>query len=142
MRHREATGRSAELLDMVGLSDAADRPVLEYSSGMRARLSLARALLADPPLLVLDEPTRNLDPLAAAGFREAATRLASERQAGILFATHDLHEAVAIATRIVVLSRGRVAFDDVAQEIDLPRLESVFFAAAQSDADPQGASTA
>jgi ABC-2 type transport system ATP-binding protein len=132
---REATGRAEQLLDAVGLTDAADRPVLGYSSGMRARLSLARAMLADPPLLLLDEPTRNLDPLAATRFRESMSRLASERDDAILFATHDLHEAVAISTRILVLSAGRIVLEEPARDLDAARLESAFLAAVESGGD-------
>ncbi len=103
--------------------------MLGYSSGMRARLLLARALVADPPLLLLDEPTRNLDPLAATGFRELASALASEQGTGILFATHDLHEAVAIAARVVVLSGGRVVLEEPASGMGAGRLEEAFLEA-------------
>jgi ABC-2 type transport system ATP-binding protein len=129
---REAAIRGERLLEAVGLGDAADRPVLGYSSGMRARLSLARALLADPPLLLLDEPTGNLDPLAAARFRESASHLVNKRGTGILFATHDLHEAVAISTRILVLAAGRTVLEEAAQGLDAVRLESAFLDAVQS----------
>jgi ABC-2 type transport system ATP-binding protein len=132
---REAAARAERLLDAVGLTGAADRPVLGYSSGMRARLSLARAMLADPPLLLFDEPTRNLDPLAAARFRKSASRLAGERGHGILFATHDLHEAVAISTRILVLSAGRIVLEEPARDLDAARLESAFLAAVESGGD-------
>jgi ABC-2 type transport system ATP-binding protein len=132
---REAAARAERLLDAVGLTDAADRPVLGYSSGMRARLSLARAMLADPPLLLLDEPTRNLDPLAATRFRESVSRLAGERGDGILFATHDLHEAVAISTHILVLSAGRIVLEEPARGLDAARLESAFLAAVESGGD-------
>jgi ABC-2 type transport system ATP-binding protein len=132
---REAAARVEQLLDAVGLADAADRPVFGYSSGMRARLSLARAMLADPPLLLLDEPTRNLDPLAATRFRESTSRLASERDDAILFATHDLHEAVEISTRILVLSAGRIVLEEPARDLDAARLESAFLAAVESGGD-------
>jgi ABC-2 type transport system ATP-binding protein len=132
---RQAAARAEVLLDAVGLTGAADRPVFGYSSGMRARLSLARALLADPPFLLLDEPTRNLDPLATVRFRESSVRLATERQTGILFATHDLHEAVAIATRIVVLAAGRIVLEASARGLDAARLESAFLAAVESNGD-------
>jgi ABC-2 type transport system ATP-binding protein len=132
---REAAARAVRLLDAVGLTDAADRPVLGYSSGMRARLSLARALLADPPLLLLDEPTRHLDPLAAARFRKSASRVATQRRTGVLFATHDLHEAVAMSTRILVLSAGRIALEEPARGLDATRLESAFLDAVQAPGD-------
>jgi ABC-2 type transport system ATP-binding protein len=132
MRRREAAERATELLAAVGLEDAADRRVLGYSSGMRARLSLARAMLGDPPVLLLDEPTRNLDPLAAAGFRETATRLAVDRKAAILFATHDLHEAVATSVRVVVLSGGRIGFEGRTQDMDAAGLEAAFLRAVEA----------
>jgi ABC-2 type transport system ATP-binding protein len=125
----EAAARADELLAQVGLVDAADRGVLAYSSGMRARLALARALLASPPLLLLDEPTHSLDPLAAAGFREMALALANERGAGILFATHDLHEAVATSTRVVVLASGRVVYEHSTSGMDATQLEAAFLEA-------------
>ena len=137
IRSREAAARVTELLAAVGLDAAADQRVLGYSSGMRARLSLARALLGDPPVLLLDEPTRNLDPLAAAGFRETATRLATDRQAAILFATHDLHEAVAISARVIVLSEGRVAFECGTQGMDAAGLEAAFMRAVSAHRVPE-----
>jgi ABC-2 type transport system ATP-binding protein len=132
LRRRDAAGRVAELLDAVGLAEAADRRVLGYSSGMRARLSLARSLLSDPSVLLLDEPTRNLDPLAGSGFRETAARLAAEHGTGILFATHDLHEAAAIANRVLVLSGGRIVLEESARGMDAVRLESAFLDAVRS----------
>jgi ABC-2 type transport system ATP-binding protein len=133
---REGDRRVSELLAAAGLEHAADRRVLGYSSGMRARLLLARALVADPPLLLLDEPTRNLDPLAATGFRELASSLASERGTGILFASHDLHEAVAIAARVVVLSGGRVVLEESASGMGAERLEVAFLEAVEARAEP------
>ncbi len=132
LSRREAAARTRELLEEVHLTEAADRRVGEYSSGMKARLSLARALLADPPLLLLDEPTRNLDPLSAARFRESAERLASERGAGILFATHNLHEAVAISNRILVLSAGRIVLEELTEGMDAVRLEAAFLDAVRA----------
>jgi ABC-2 type transport system ATP-binding protein len=131
-RRQQALRDAAELLDLVGLAEAADRPVRGYSSGMRARLSLARALLAAPPLLLLDEPTRSLDPLAAIEFREMAVRLTRGRQAGILLATHDLHEAAAVSDRIVVLAAGRVMLDEPATGMEPARLESAFLEAVRA----------
>jgi ABC-2 type transport system ATP-binding protein len=117
-----ARRRAAELLDEVGLAEAADRRFDGYSSGMKARLSLARALLTEPPVLLLDEPTRTLDPLAAADFRALALSLARDRGRTLLFATHDLHEAAAVASRVVVLARGKVAME-VGDALDAAGLE-------------------
>ena len=135
MTRTEAAARSEELLEEVGLTEAADRRVGEYSSGMRARLALARALLAAPPLLLFDEPTRTLDPLAASRFRENISQVAREGNAGVLFATHNLHEAVAISTRILVLSAGRVVLEQQADGMGADRLESAFLEAVRSQVD-------
>jgi ABC-2 type transport system ATP-binding protein len=135
MTRREAAARSQQLLEEVGLDEAADRRVGEYSSGMRARLALARARLSDPPLLLFDEPTRTLDPLAAARFRENIAQVAGEGRAGVLFATHNLHEAVAISTRILVLSAGRIVLEQQADGMGADRLESAFLEAVRSQVD-------
>jgi ABC-2 type transport system ATP-binding protein len=103
----EAATRVSELLARVGLTDAADRAVGTYSSGMRARLSLARGLCGDPQVLLCDEPTRGLDPRAAAEFRAALSGLRGAGRAMVV-ATHDLHEARALCTRIAVMRSGRV----------------------------------
>ncbi len=103
----DARARANHLMAEVGLSEAADRRFDRYSSGMRARLSLARALLCEPPVLLLDEPTRTMDPMAASSFRTEVRRQAEAGRA-ILFATHDLHEAAAVASRVVVMARGSV----------------------------------
>ncbi len=134
IRRREAARRAAELLRLLGLEAAADRRVLGYSSGMRARLLLARALLSRPPALLLDEPTRTLDPVAALRFREIVVQLAREHETLVLLATHDLHEAVAISSRVVILSAGRVALEQSTEGIDASRLESELM----ETVEPQG----
>ena len=125
-----ARRRAVALLDEVGLAEAADRRFDGYSSGMKARLSLARALLTEPPVLLLDEPTRTLDPIAAADFRQLALQLAGERGRTMLFATHDLHEAAAVATRVIVLAKGRVALES-AEVLDAAGLERAIHQAAR-----------
>jgi ABC-2 type transport system ATP-binding protein len=109
LRRPAAAERAAELLEEFGLADAADRRFDGYSSGMRLRLSLARALLSEPPVLLLDEPTRSIDAVGTRQFRELVKDVAARRGVAVLLATHDLHEAAQTATRSIVLSRGRVA---------------------------------
>jgi ABC-2 type transport system ATP-binding protein len=110
-RRRAAADRAERLLREVGLEEAADRPFLGYSSGMRARLSLARALITEPRLLLLDEPSQSLDAAASNHLAETIRRLSRERGTGVLVATHDVREAAAVATRTVVLRRGRIEFE-------------------------------
>jgi len=109
MTRAESAERSMEALASVGLEEVADRRVDRYSSGMRGRLAIARALLGRPSALLLDEPTRSLDPSSSLGVRKLVSELASGEQTAILIATHDLHEASALADEVVILERGRVA---------------------------------
>jgi ABC-2 type transport system ATP-binding protein len=102
--------RCDELLDKVELGgEAADEQFMNYSSGMRQRLAIARALLHDPPVLFMDEPTRSLDPLTAARLREfVRDQLVGREGKTILLATHNLSEAEAVCSRVGVLVRGRM----------------------------------
>lgn len=109
LRRPAAAKRTDELLREVGLEDAADRRFDAYSSGMRVRLSLARALVSRPPVLLLDEPTRSIDPVGRKHFRELLKTVTGSRETAVLLATHDLQEAAELATRSIVLSRGRMS---------------------------------
>ncbi len=128
LRRSEATARTVELLRAVDLDGVADRRFDRYSSGMKARLSLARALLHEPPVLCLDEPTRTLDPVAAVAFRQLVRNQADSGRA-VLFTTHDLHEAAAVASKVVVIVGGRVAAT-VDDRPDAARLERLLVEAA------------
>ena len=133
LSRRAARARADELLRLVDLEEEADRRFDRYSSGMKARLSLARALLHEPPVLCLDEPTRTLDPVAALSFRKLVRAQAAAGRA-VLFTTHDLHEAAAVASSVVVMVRGRVAA--VAdQSPDAAQLEHLLVAATASAED-------
>ena len=107
MQRAEAVARSVELLTQFELDDVADRRLATYSSGTKLRLSLARALLTRPSVLLLDEPTRSLDPIATKDFRDLIAARA-EADTAVLLATHDLHEAAAVASRIVIMANGRL----------------------------------
>jgi ABC-2 type transport system ATP-binding protein len=109
---RDTRRRIDAVLDQVGLSDRADAYVERYSHGMRQRLILARALLPDPPLLVLDEPTIGLDPQAARNLRALLQRLHREGRT-ILLTTHYMEEADQLCERIGIIDHGRIiALDD------------------------------
>lgn len=104
---REGRQRSLEVLQDLGLAEHADRPVERFSRGMLQRVHLARALVADPEVLVLDEPTAGLDPNAAFGFVELVRRL-QDRGTTILLTTHDMREAQELSHRVVLLDQGRI----------------------------------
>jgi ABC-2 type transport system ATP-binding protein len=107
---REAVRRASALLDEVGLSEAADRRVGFYSHGMQKRLSVARALLADPAILLVDEATHDLDPEGARRVRDLV-RAAADHGAAIVWATQRLDEIRGLADVVTLLVRGRVAFE-------------------------------
>ncbi|HXV76616.1 MAG TPA: ABC transporter ATP-binding protein [Candidatus Polarisedimenticolaceae bacterium] len=106
---RVTESRIAMLLERVDLAEAADRPFSGYSSGMKQRVSIARALLHDPPILLMDEPTRSLDPTSSKQLRTfIAEELNRHEGKTIVLATHDLREAEALSHRVAILARGRV----------------------------------
>lgn len=112
----ESSRRIAELSDAFGLGELLDRPVRTLSTGNIHRLGLARAMLHRPSVLILDEPTRSLDPLAAAEFRRFLLQeIVGAHGATLLFASHTLAEVEQLAGRIAVLDEGRlVACDTLA----------------------------
>src|SRR5262249_42818379 len=96
-------------LERVDLYAQADRPFREYSTGQRQRLALARGLLADADIFLLDEPTRGLDPEAAHAVRGfVRDQLVRAQGRTVLLATHDLHEARELADRAAILRAGRI----------------------------------
>jgi ABC-2 type transport system ATP-binding protein len=109
LRRRAARARSLELLEAVGLGDAATRPISTYSHGMQKRLSFARALLSDPELLLVDEATHDLDPVAAQQVRDLTAARAATGTA-VLWATQRIEELHGFAQHVTVLDRGHVAF--------------------------------
>ena len=101
--------RVGEVLDQVGLAEAAGRRVRGFSLGMKQRLGLAAALLGDPQVLLLDEPANGLDPAGIAWLRGLLRGLADEGRT-ILVASHVLGEVAQTADRVVIVSSGRVRF--------------------------------
>ncbi|MGH2899805.1 MAG: ABC transporter ATP-binding protein, partial [Solirubrobacteraceae bacterium] len=109
LRRGSAVARAREVLELVGLGDAADRPVGRYSHGMQKRLSFARALLTEPELLLVDEATHDLDPEGAQRVRGLTTELAA-RGAAILWATQRVDEIRGFAAAVTFLHGGEVRF--------------------------------
>ena len=111
--------RVEEVLDLVELTDAADRRVGTYSLGMRQRLGLATALLGDPDVLVADEPANGLDPEGIAWLRRFLRATADEGRT-VIISSHLLAEVARTADRIVVVSEGRLRFDGDLTELAGP----------------------
>ena len=122
--------RVHELLAFVGLARAADRRVGGYSTGMRQRLAVAGALLGDPRVVVLDEPSSGLDPEGVAWMRRLLRELAGEGRC-VLLASHLLAEVVQTADRVLIIARGRAL-----READLTSLDSATELAVRVD-DPE-----
>jgi len=109
LAEESARVRVSELLEAVGLADAGRKMVGAFSSGMKQRLLIARALVARPRILLLDEPTRSLDPLSARTFRAFLREEISGRQGcTVLLATHNTEEALELCGRVAVLHQGRL----------------------------------
>ncbi|MEV6394679.1 ABC transporter ATP-binding protein [Streptomyces sp. NPDC051907] len=104
---RAARRRTDDILEVLGLSGRADDRVETFSRGMVQRVHLARALLGEPDVLILDEPTNGMDPHAGAGFRELIRTLTSGGTTVIL-TTHDMQEAQALCSRVALIDHGRI----------------------------------
>ncbi|HXA31420.1 MAG TPA: ABC transporter ATP-binding protein [Acidimicrobiales bacterium] len=117
MAPKELTGRSEQLLDTFGLTDAADRTAKTYSGGMRRRLDIAIALVHQPEVLFLDEPTTGLDPEARADTWRALTELAARQQLTILLTTHYLEEADQFASRLAIIDWGQIVAQGAPDEL-------------------------
>jgi len=102
--------RTDELLDLVGLNpnQFADRYPRELSGGQRQRVGVARALAADPPLLLMDEPFGALDPLTRASLQKEFAELKSRLGKTVIFVTHDVREALTLGTRIALMDKGKI----------------------------------
>lgn len=110
--------RIDELLEDVGLTAAADRKVKTYSSGMKQRLLIARALVNNPRVLFLDEPTKGLDPTSGRELRRMIARL-SVGGMTVCLTTHDMDEANELCDRVAFLSQGRIVALDTPRELRL-----------------------
>jgi ABC-2 type transport system ATP-binding protein len=125
----ERRGRADELLERVGLAEAADRRVRGYSGGMKRRLDLALALVHRPRVLFLDEPTTGLDPQSRKALWTEVARLARDEGVTVFLTTQYLEEADALADRIAIIDHGRIVAQgtpaELKAEIGRPTLEAV-----------------
>src|SRR5207244_10131710 len=120
--------RSAELLELVGLDPSyAKRFPAQLSGGERQRVGLARALAANPPLMLMDEPFGAIDPIVRARLQDEFLRLQKEIRKTVVFVTHDIDEAIKVGDRIAILRRGgRLAqYDTPATILERPADEFV-----------------
>lgn len=108
--------RSENLLEYFGLAEAAKRRVGEYSKGMRQKLALARAMMHDPGVLLLDEPTSAMDPESARLVRDEIARLKSSKRT-IVICSHNLNEVEALADKIAIIYRGRILIQGTLDEL-------------------------
>jgi len=111
-----ARARMSELLAKLGLADVGKKRLGEYSKGMRQKLALVRALLHDPPILLLDEPTSAMDPESAHLVRDAIQKLRS-RDRTIVLCTHNLAEAEALADRVAIMRQGRILIEGTPESL-------------------------
>jgi ABC-2 type transport system ATP-binding protein len=109
MQHRDIRTRGEELLEMLDLARAAQRPLRTYSKGMVQRLGIAAALIHDPRVVILDEPMSGLDPVGRKLVKDLIVHLRSEGKT-IFFSTHILHDVEVISDRIGIITKGRLRF--------------------------------
>jgi ABC-type multidrug transport system ATPase subunit len=107
--------RVGELLELVNMADAADRKLRGYSGGMRRRVGIAQALLNDPELLIVNEPTSGLDPEERIRFRTLLSQLAERRT--VLLSTHIVDDVAQTCTELAVLGRGRLIYRGTASDL-------------------------
>lgn len=116
MRRAERKKKVEQLLEMVGLKDAADRRISEYSKGMQRRAAIAQALINDPELIIMDEPTSGLDPMGRVDVKNLMLDLKA-RGVTIMLCSHLLSEVESVCTRVAILHNGRLLKEGTLKEL-------------------------
>jgi len=125
MSKSERDDRVQHVLSEVGMETQAGKMPSDLSGGMQKRIGLARALVMDPQLLLLDEPTAGLDPMGSAEINELVLKLQKERHMAFIVVTHDMHSARTIADRLTLLNKGSVVIDGSFEELQNSDIEFV-----------------
>lgn len=118
--------RIETLLNQVGLWGRQHDPVRTYSRGMQQRLAIARAMLPNPPLLLLDEPDTGLDQHAADKLNELLSAVGATQRT-ILMTTHNLERGLSLGNRVVILAKGKIAYDVQRQEVSLAEVREQYY---------------
>jgi len=117
LSNRTARRRLAELFELLDLQGIARRRFAELSTGNKQRLAVARAMLAEPPVLLLDEPTRSLDPIAATRMRSTIKSLSQRNKSTIFLTSHNLPEVEELCDRVAIISKGEIRALDTPQNL-------------------------
>ena len=128
----DARERVAARLSQVGLTDRADDSVNTYSRGMKQRLTIARALIHDPDLVLLDEPYTGLDQHAARMFTDVLETVKAHGRS-VVMVTHQLEEGLRLGSRVAIMDSGRVVFDRPADDLTRDQLEKVYHETVQAN---------
>lgn len=136
---RDLSGRIAEVAEELRLIELLDRPYGKLSAGQKTRVSLAKALINEPELLLLDEPTASLDPDTADWVRGKLEAYCQMHAATVVLASHNMAEVERLAGRVIMLEKGRIIADETPQQLierfGRTNLEEVFLAIARRGAD-------
>jgi phospholipid/cholesterol/gamma-HCH transport system ATP-binding protein len=125
MSRSERTDRVKKLLAEVGMEGHLDKMPADISGGMQKRVGLARALILEPEILLLDEPTAGLDPISSAEIDDLVLKLQEQHQMASIVVTHDLHSAKTIANRLALLDKGVVVIEGTFEELQKSDIEFV-----------------
>ena len=126
MFNRKDVGRAIELIEKVGLKDFANKRVDQLSGGQRQRVGIARALMQEPEMLLVDEPTSSLDPKIAVEMMELIKKIADELKIPVLCNIHNIELAKQFANKILGLQDGKKKFDDVTEKLTNDVLQDLY----------------